>query len=687
MDENNMCNVDDKFYSKTKDWESKVLAMPNIPRGKGYPISLNTILNALKEQKPYETIIEIDGSARKNSLDQMCVTLRPTSIVSGNSKKRWAMSSEILEWLDTGDDLYLASILNANIKFFSEILYILSQGKCQVQKLLSVAVNEYELPWKTKQEILARLNWLKDLELIEYEEHSYNYFITELGKKFLNEVGYIDYKSLTKESDQTLNESEIQISDWALELCKINENEERKDGIGYFPGSVSAMHETLMEYLKLMNEPTNIQNLYEYSIGKYGIKHSSVRGFLTPLKHLGFVEQISKTDFQITDAAKRLSNEHLEIDFACCVHNKYNYVFEILAEIGDEKLKVKEIHDIGRSLYNFKLKNTGEIHKRIHILKNAKLIQETGPDSYGLTHRGRNFYRMIKDHLPINENQDDQAEVLTLENENSSSLNETLYEIKEASQDSTNPNRFEEALKVGFSLLGFKANRISGAGKTDVLLHAPTVPKFSYSVSIDAKSTYYNEVPESSVDFITINEHKRKHKADFAAVVGINFGEKSRLIKRAEEHNVLLIDINSLTEMISLHTIVPLNADSYKKIFSQTGLVNIQVLEEDRNKIEREGLLMQSIIDCLSEQSTDSYTKGMISAREIYFILKSDVRFDNSPDISEIQSMLELLASPLIGCVGKEKELYYALGSSSDAAQKFQFYFKACADNIPLTLT
>jgi predicted transcriptional regulator len=679
MGENYMYSINDKSYPKSIEWESKALAMPNIPRGKGYPISLRTILNALTEQKPYESIINIEESERKESLDEMCIRLRPLNIVSGSSKTKWIISNEALKWLDSEDDLYLAAILNANIKFFSEILQILSQEKCQVQKILKAAVNKYGITWKTKQEILARLNWLKDLCMIEYEEYSYNYLITELGQKFLYKVGYIDHESINKGLDQTLNESEILMSDWALELCKVKENDKRKDGIGYFPGSVNTMHKTLMEYLKLMENPTKMHDLIEYSKEKYGLKDSSVRSFITPLKNLGFVEQISKTDFQITDSAKRLSNEHLEIDFACSIHYKYKFVFEILAEIGDKRLRVKELKDIGRNTYNFTYKDTSEIHKRIHILKNAKLIQETGPDSYGLTNRGKNFYEIIKDYLPINKNQNEQVEILITENENSSSLNKILYEIKDASQDSTNPNRFEEALKVGFSLLGFNAERIGGAGKTDVLLHAPTAPKFTYSVTVDAKSTHYNEVPESSVDFITINEHKKKHEAGFAVVVGINFGEKSRLIKRAEEHNVLLIDVNSLTEMISLHTKVPLNADSYKKVFNQTGLVNIQVLEEDRNKIEREGLLMQSIIDCLSEQSNDPYTKGMISAREIYFMLKKDERFENSPDIDEIMLMLGLLSSPLIGCVGKEKDEYFAIGSSSDASQKFQFYFKACA--------
>src|SRR5699024_6908399 len=132
--------------------------------------------------------------------------------------------------------------------------------------------------------------------------------------------------------------------------------------------------------------------------------------------------------------------EHLEMDFACCIHNKYKFVFEILAEIGDKKLRVKELQNIGMNLYNFNYKDSAELYKRIHLLKNAKLIQETGPDSYGLTNRGKNFYKVIKGYLTIGTIQKKLTENLTLVNENSSSLTKVLYQIKDASRDSTNPN-------------------------------------------------------------------------------------------------------------------------------------------------------------------------------------------------------------------------------------------------------
>ena len=63
---------------------------------------------------------------------------------------KWIILNDALKWLDTEDDLYLAALINANLKFFSEILHILSQEKWQVQKIYKTAVNEYGILWKTK---------------------------------------------------------------------------------------------------------------------------------------------------------------------------------------------------------------------------------------------------------------------------------------------------------------------------------------------------------------------------------------------------------------------------------------------------------------------------------------------------------------------------------------------------------
>lgn len=667
-------------YPKIRDWDTKVFSMPKIPRSsKGYPESLKIILNALKEKEPYNKPIDIEGSRRKETLEQVLVFLRPTGIVKKKFTGDWEMSDEISKWLDSEDNLYLAAILNANIRFFSEILHILSANPSQIKHIKDIALNDYKLPWKEKSEIQSRLGWLRDLGLLTYEDFSNTYRITELGEKFLSSAGHFNHENIVIDIDNTIHETEVPISEWALELCKLTEEEkmQRKNGIGYLPGNVHTMHDTAHAYLLLMDNPTEITKIRNYSFQTYGIKDNSVGAILTTLSNIGFVERKTKTQYQTTNLGRRFPTESFEIDFACCVNKKCKFVFEILAELYQGNLSVQQLATRGKVSYNFSYKDLSELRKRLYILKNSKLIQEIGTELYGLTKRGINFYELIMDYISVNKIEKEQTESPITTYENSSFIDECLNEIRLASKESSNPERFEKALKVGFNLLGFNVEHLGGSGKTDLLLHAPTAPKFAYSVTVDAKTTYHSGVSESSIDFDTIVEHKNKHGANYAVIVGIKF-QGDRLIDRAINRDVVLIDVDSLEELIKWHVEVPLKSDSYKRIFMQNGLVNLKVLEEDRNKIIREGILLQAIIKCLSDQSSDPFTKGLVQAREVYLLLKNNEQFDTSPDLNEITLMLDFLSSPLIGCVGVTKEGYYALGSLDDAAQKFDFYLKAC---------
>jgi predicted transcriptional regulator len=676
--------IEKSNYPKIRDWDTKVFSIPKIPRSSdGYPESLKIILNALKEKKLYNNPINIEGSKRKDTLEKLLVFLRPTGIVKKNISGDWEMSEEITIWLDSSDNFYLAAILNANIRFFSEILQILfKKSPTQMKEIRKIARDDYKLPWKKASEINNRLGWFQDLGLINYDGYAFGYSITEQGKQFLKSVGYFNHENIVIDIDSTIHETEVPISDWALEFCKLTEEEKmkRKNGIGYFPGNVQSMHDVAYDYLLLMYNPTELTKIVNYSSETYGIKESSVSSILTSLSNLDFIERKTKTQYETTSLGRKFPTDNFEIDFACCVNRKCSFVFEILVELHQENLNVKQLATRGRVSYNYSYKDLSELRKRLHILKNAKLIQEVGIESYGLTNRGSNFYELIKDHIKISNVQQEQTESQSIISESSSFVDKCLNEIRLASRESTDPKRFEKALQVGFGLLGFKVDHLGSSGETDIILHAQTAPKFAYSVTVDAKSTYHSGVSDNSIDFDTIVEHKNKHEANYTAIVAINF-QGERVIERARNRGVVLIDVDSLEKLIRWHVDVPLKSDSYKKIFDQNGMVDLKVLEEDRNKIIREGLLLQAIIKCLSDQSSDPFTKGIVHAREIYLLLKYEERFDIPPDLDEITLMLELLSSPLIGCVGIAKEGYYALGSLDDAAQKFDFYLKACNRN------
>ncbi len=151
------------------------------------------------------------------------------------------------------------------------------------------------------------------------------------------------------------------------------------------------------------------------------------------------------------------------------------------------------------------------------------------------------------------------------------------------------------------------------------------------------------------------------------------------MIKRAIDHNVALIDIDILEELIEKHIEIPLMVSTYRKIFEQKGIVDVSALEEERNKIVRYGSLMKSVMECLLIESKDEITKGLLQERDLYRSLRDNDDFENGIELSEISAMLAFLSSPLVGCLGKEKDNYYAIGSLEDAAKKFDFYTRACS--------
>ncbi|MGM0885887.1 MAG: hypothetical protein ACQEW5_02835 [Bacillota bacterium] len=669
------------IYPKQRKWEVKVFAMPNIPRGiNRYQESLKIILNSLENNTPYNTVITIPGSDRKMTLDNLCVTLRPTGIVHNNNRG-WELSSEAKVWLESNDNLYLAAFLNANIRFFSEILSIL-QSPNKASEILNIANNDYKLNWKTKNEVNSRLKWLQDLGLVDYQDFTLKYSTTELGEKFLEIVGYVTPDELDTNIDTTLNETTIPISDWALKLLEMTELELtlRKTSIGYIAGGVESMHNTISDYVLLMNSPTKISTIIEYSKETYNISESSTRSYISTLINMGFIHRQTKTLFQTKELGNKFMSTISPLDFACCIHRKFNFVFEILNELKADNLDAKSLAVIAKVSYGFPTENISEIHKRLNILKNANLIQDIGKSSFCLTQRGKNFIQEVNTFLPVKINKETVKQTSTTLNtqNNSSKVDEYLKEIRLSSRDSSNPNRFEKALEKGLKLLGFKTELLGGSGKTDILIQAPTAPKFAYSVAVDAKSTYNGGITEGQINFDTITDHKILHNADFSAVVGPEF-QGERLVERAEKHKVILIDIDSLEKLIRLHIEVPLQADSYKKLFIKPGIVDITLIEEDRDSITQDGNLLKAIIECLSEESDDNITQGIIQPREIYQLLKNQQQFTTPPTLEEINVMLEFLSSPLIGCVGHTKEGYFALGSLADAAQKFDFYLNACS--------
>lgn len=349
----------------------------------------------------------------------------------------------------------------------------------------------------------------------------------------------------------------------------------------------------------------------------------------------------------------------------------------MLAELRKEPKNAKTLSIIAKVSYGFDRESIEETRKRLILLSAAKLIYSVTNDKYGLTARGEKlldtFGIVAKESVKL-------SEIKKEENAGdcyNDSCESLITELRLSSKDSYNPNRFEKAIRAAFDFIGYDATWLGGSGKTDVLIKARTAPKLSYAVAVDAKSTQSGNVTEDQIDFDTLKDHRKLHHADYSAIVGCSFrGE--RLLNRCKEHKVALIDVDTLEQLIRNQVEIPLTGEDYKKIFEQTGIVDISVLDEARNRTERYGLLVDAIVGCLVNESKDEVTEGILTSREIYRTVRDDERFSINPNLDEIEDILKFLASPLIGCVGKNKDGYYAIGSLNEVANKFQFYAKSC---------
>jgi len=423
-----------------------------------------------------------------------------------------------------------------------------------------------------------------------------------------------------------------------------------------------------------MYNNVDIKDVYDFSEKTFNISKTSTASFISTLTNMEVIEHKSRYIMKSSGKALEWIEKKDPIELLCWMHSKFLFFFEILQELNENSLTNKELASIAKASYGFSNENIDEIRKRIKMLIKYELIMEARVNTYTITKKGR----ILLQKVPIQKEVVSQiVEDIELEKKTEEKNAENiLRELIISSRDSLNPNRFEKTLRDAFELLGFESVWLGGSGKTDVLLKTNTTHKFSYTVAVDAKSTASGNVTENLIDFDTIKEHKKKHSADYNVIVGAAF-QGERLVERAKEHGVLLLDINKLESIIKDNIKIPLSFDSYKKLFEQKGLANINILDKDRGIVKRQGLLMQAIMDCLIEESEDEFTEGILTERDIYRSLRNIENLEQINPI-EIQQMLEFLSSPLIGCVCHSKDGYYAIESLNNISKKFEFYSKSC---------
>ncbi|MBQ4623403.1 MAG: restriction endonuclease, partial [Clostridia bacterium] len=477
-------------------------------------------------------------------------------------------------------------------------------------------------------------------------------------------------ENISHGEDDTLLENEVLLNHSFITYYQENKALVRKSGFGYFPGKTSEFVTALYDFLTLINSDSKIESINNLALEKYNIKDSSARSALNTISAMGLIERRTNTSYAVTDLGYSWLENKNVLSLLPLFQLRYLFFLEILLELKDSTLSAKELATRAKVSYGFDKENVFEINNRIAILKQAKLVMNLSAEKFTLTNRGKLFLERYGNTFGI-----EKLETIT----NGTAVMDNIdivTELRMASKDSYNPDKFEKVVRDFFALIGFDAEWLGGAGKTDVLLKTTGSPLDSFVVTVDAKATASSTVTDGLVDFDTLKEHQKKHSSNYIAVVGRDFNE--RLIKRAIEHHVVLFDIDTLEAFLCIHQKTPQKNATYRKVFEQSGKADLSVLDADIKKTEKNGTLLIGIMQCLIDECEDPITKGQLSVRDLYMSLRSNPDLLSIPTIDEIEIALSFLSSPIIGCVVKEKDFYYATGSLNDMAKILNFLKEKC---------
>ena len=331
---------------------------------------------------------------------------------------------------------------------------------------------------------------------------------------------------------------------------------------------------------------------------------------------MGLIERQSLTTYKVTAATGGKILSLNDFQFVFYLDKICTFVLEILLYLNRKPQTLKELTALPKEKYSV---NKDSMSKRLNFLEVAKLIYKVDYYTYVTSDLGKSVLSyfniessLTSDNIKINENDIDVDSSTPTD-----SIDSLIIELRQAASDSTLPSRFERVINECFINLGYDSKWLGKSGETDVLAQTKTAPVSQYKIIIDAKSTSSPTVSDSLIDFDTLKEHKQKYNADYIVVVGIKF-DKGRVVKRANEHEVALLDVDALAYLLKNHREVPLGYKEYEKIFSKGGIVNLDSLAEDRAQLIYQKKLVYSVLDVLTEERDDPVTKGELSARDIY---------------------------------------------------------------------
>lgn len=564
-----------------------------------------------------------------------------------------ANKANLLTLTDIGKKFYtspskrfIADLIHDKYRIFGEILSILQTEQKTIEDIDEILCREYSLDWSNLNNTRRRMDWLEVLGLIEAVGNR-KWAVTTEGKKAIQDWPLIssDVVDHVYENNQDIQigSAPTEIEDLLKKLVDNPSLHKKRNTYNIWIPSPNRI-ENLRTIVQYASEKLTRSDLFEFIENEFQIKTSSVESMMPFLKADGLIEEVGKSIYVSTPAAKAWCESGNDLDLIRIMHANKRFVGEMILAAKEDTTR-NEVYAEG-SKYGM---NTEKSRWIMGLLIEAGLLEETQYLHVKATGLGNAFAAS----LPMMPADSMSTEIISTEEkndtENGTDKSDEKTQLFEALSNSARDPfaeskasgvAFEENIAAMFRFMGFDAMRIGGSGNTDVVVRWKDNTGKTVTAIVDGKSKSSGTVTHTDVSDVALETHKEKNNADYVAIVGPGFGGDT--IKNfARKKGFSLVTDKELIDIALCAKELGLSLDEIALLFKVPN--GIPALEELINTQRRQLEIISLVIKTFRQEQE---AMDSLSARDLYFLLRGT---EISPSLEELISTFELLATDEIG--------------------------------------
>jgi hypothetical protein len=525
-------------------------------------------------------------------------------------------------WHQNSDPSVLIETLHINVRFVGEVMDALAFEPRTHEQLLSLAREEYDLPWDTTGPVHNRTAWLSVTGMVDLFDGRLH--LTDVGRKVLARLALGRPESDDSDVATRLTPAVGIVADLIGSLDEA-ELRARADGANlYIPGT--SANGGSLDALQMLTEAaipsirdTDFVHFVQANFPKAQTA-ATARTAKETLKALGLIRRTSSETWSATPGATAWIESGEPLDLARTVHASIAFFGEILGELDETgrsttgALAESSVHYLPNRQ---KPLSRAAVNARLNLLEACGLVSRLSQTVYRTTSLGLAFKESLpcfspENSIPHTSAGSDASYGLGRHpdaDQQASSLGEDIAtELESAARDSSNHKRLEKAAVAALGYLGLPGEHVGGNGRVDGRVRLG-IGADSLILGVEAKSSATGRVVEQPL--FGLADHRAEIGAQVTLLIGPGF--EHRMLREADDDPAIaVIETGLLAEVVRRQEHTPLTLDQLAPLVDPAlhAIQRREAISGYWQAQEIRGQLEYAVVDILNAEAEDPLEEG-----------------------------------------------------------------------------